>query len=193
MTRPTHSRRRPTGLACEDGLVSTEAVIILPILILIYMAGFVFFDAYRARTVLTKSGYVVGDLLSRQVESVEPHDIAGLSDMLAYLTFTPTSEVRVTQVLRRVDADAGIDSTVVVWSHPSGSRPPIDAGGLSAMMPRLPSLAPNESVTVVETFVPYRPPLDVGIPAYTMETLVVTRPRAGELCFEPSPGDIRCG
>ena len=183
----------------EDGSVTIEAVIMVPTLILFYITSFSFFDAYRTQTVLTKSGYVVGDLLSRETGTVRPADIAGLRGMFAFLTFSPdtpdrrTTELRVSEIWREVDAAAGIDRHVVVWTHGTGGMAGLDADELADIVLDMPRLAPNDRVTAVETFIAYRPPFFVGLPAYRMETLVLTRQRySGQLCFVPAGGGSTC-
>jgi hypothetical protein len=50
-----------------------------------------------------------------------------------------------------------------------------------AVMSRLPNMLDDESVLVVETFLQYDPPFNVGIPANEFKTFIFTRPR-----FAPS-------
>ena len=185
-------------LARDDGSISIEAVIMLPTLILFYVTSFTFFDAYRTQTVLTKSGYVVGDYLSRQDGMVRPADIAGLRDVFNYLTFTSgQGEIRVSEIVREADPAPNVRRHVVRWSHSTrptkAGEPPdeLSTADLQGMLDRIPSMAVNERLTLVETFTAYEPPFFVGLPAYTMEMLVVTRQRSGQMCFV-SAGATAC-
>ena len=177
----------------DEGSLTVEAVIMLPTLILFDLSSFTFFDAYRTQTVLIRGTYVVSDLLSRETDEIGPNDIAGMGDVFEYLTFTPgAGEIRVTEVWREVDDDLGIDRHVVAWSHGTGGMPDMTPAELVELLPDMPTMAPKERLTVLETFTAYNPPFFVGLPAYTMETMVVAKQRdALRLCFVET-GAVGC-
>ena len=52
----------------EDGLVMTEFLIMLPLLIWTFMALFVYWDAFRTINQAQKATYSVSDVISRQSE-----------------------------------------------------------------------------------------------------------------------------
>ena len=154
-------------LASERGSVAVEAVLMLPVLIVFYVTSFSFFDAYRTQTVVTKSGYVVGDLLSRRTGIVRSADIAGMRDMMAFLTYAADgTEIRVTELrgasrrqgagnhrVERRDRGAGADDRVGFGCgggedpapHVGGARHDRrDADGLSAALPDRPARLHDE-------------------------------------------------
>jgi hypothetical protein len=174
----------------EDGSITVEAVIMLPVLILFYITSFTFFDAYRTQAVITRTGYVVGDLLSRQ-PTIDAADVVGMRDLFAFMTFNAgPSEIRVTEVAGGATL---ADPLAVVWSEGTGTLDPLTEDEVAAIRDTIPDLAPNERITIVETRVEYRPPFFVGLPAYTMQEVVVTRPRYDErICFVRADGSDVC-
>ncbi|WP_308915359.1 hypothetical protein [Jannaschia sp. LMIT008] len=173
-------------LRCERGAQNIEAVVMFPALILFFLITFTFYDAYRTQTVVTKSGYVMGDLLSRETGTLDTTDLDGMRDVFSYLTFTQGdgTQIRVSEVTRRVDVVNGIDEYMICWSHGTGTLVDLLDTDLPQIIGRIPVLTPNERITVLETFTPYRPPFKVGISPFVMESFVVTRQRyAGQLRF----------
>lgn len=175
----------------ERGAVSVETVIMLPVLILFYVVSFVFYDAFRTQANITRTGYVVGDLLSREAE-VRQRDIDGMRNVFALLTHARGAvDVRVTEIIRPSGHDDW--DYEVAWSRPSSSssRGEMTGAELAALLAPppgepvpLPRLSPNERVVIVESFLRYQPPLNVGLTTYWMDSLVVTRPRYDtQLCW----------
>ena len=183
-------------LRAERGSVSIEALIILPVLVLFYIMSFTFYDAYRTQTVVTKAGYTVADLISRQSGTVTANDIEGMASMYRYITRgRDNSGIRVTSVRRRVQRDPGNPIPVVdVYevangaSYATNGRAPMTTEELQTRLVNVPQLFENESVTIVETFTPYRPPFFIGLDPYTMEAFLVTRQRSGlPIDLDPTP------
>ncbi|MFZ1482823.1 MAG: pilus assembly protein, partial [Paracoccaceae bacterium] len=52
----------------EDGLVMTEFLIMLPLLVWTFMALFIYWDAFRTINQAQKAAYSVSDVISRQSE-----------------------------------------------------------------------------------------------------------------------------
>ncbi|WP_141134337.1 TadE/TadG family type IV pilus assembly protein [Jannaschia aquimarina] len=174
----------------ERGAIATEAIIILPVLILFYLVSFTFYDAYRKQTLITKAGYTIGDLLSRQLDTMKIADIEGMAEVLEYLTFPAEGEyLRVTEIERVVETDTvgnvTKDAYEVIWSHATAGKPDLTNADVAGLLRRIPNLAPNERITMLETYTPYDPPFHIGLDPYVMESMTVTRQRfAPKLCFE---------
>jgi len=70
MTLRAHLRR---FFQDESGSASIELLIVLPLLAWIFFATFVFFDAFRAKSINVKATYTISDILSREVnEPITP-------------------------------------------------------------------------------------------------------------------------
>ena len=182
------------SLRRTDGAVSVEAVLILPPLFVLFLVCFNFINAYRMQTNITRASYVVGDLLSRQIHIVRDKDVEGLRNVFAYVTSTGAdTDIRVSEVLHRVDAELGIDRYEVVWSEATGAMSDMTTANLQDRLDALPSLSPNERVTVLEGSVLYAPTFHIGIAPYRMTSFTVTSQRyAGQLCIEIAGGGSSC-
>lgn len=64
----------------EDGSVSIEFVLVFPLLALWLAASFVWFDAFRAKSLMSKVGYAITDIASRYDGVVTPDQLNGLFD-----------------------------------------------------------------------------------------------------------------
>jgi len=70
----------------EDAAISTETVIIMPILFVTLILSFTFFDAFRRYNLSLKAAYTIGDILSRR-PIVTAWDFEGLANLYEFLTF----------------------------------------------------------------------------------------------------------
>jgi Flp pilus assembly protein TadG len=183
------TQRARSAWSDETGSISIEAVIILPVLVLFFLVSFTFYDAYRTQTVITKAGYTVADLLSRNPNTVDTDDVDGLSEIFQFITRSRNeSFIRVSRVTRFVDVAAGIDEYRVDASYATNGYDAMSALELTGNLARIPVLAANTSVTVVETYSPYVPPFFIGLEAYTMESWTVTPQRSGNPIATNFPG-----
>lgn len=156
------------------GAMSVEAVFVLPMLVFVYVAMFVFFDAYRTQNVALRAANTVGDLLSRETASVNPAYVEGMNGVFDYLVNSrfPT-RLRVTSV----GWDDNDQSYTVIWSHGTRGQQALTAADINATSDRMPMLAEGETLIVVETRVEYAPAFNVGIGPRTFLHFVPTRPR----------------
>lgn len=183
----------------EDGLVMTEFLILLPLLVWAFIALFAYWDAFRTVNASQKAAYSISDLISRQ-SMVDTTFINGMQTVTEYLiNDSPDIRIRITSVKYK-------DSTKKL--HVLFSRSPGDKMkrltnadvNLSAFRERIPMMADQDSVVIVETEVEYMPAgwyvrkerdsveqfyLDVGIPYSTFRNFVVTAPRYNtrQVCF----------
>ena len=189
----------------EDGLVMTEFLIMLPLLIWGFIALFVYWDAFRTVNAAQKAAYSVSDLISRQNE-VDTTFINGMQTVTEYLVAdSPGVRIRITSVKYKEDDD----SLQVLFSRSPGDKMPrLTNSDINepSFRDRIPLMANQDSVVIVETEVDYIPgewsfrklrtksndpeygrwlTIDVGIPASTFRNFVVTRPRYHNLqvCF----------
>lgn len=189
----------------EDGLVMTEFLIMLPLLIWGFIALFVYWDAFRTVNAAQKAAYSVSDLISRQNE-VDTTFINGMQTVTEYLVAdSPGVRIRITSVKYKEDDDR----LYILFSRSPGNKMPrLTNSDINdpSFRDRIPLMANQDSVVIVETEVDYIPGewsfrksltpnndpesgrwlfIDVGIPASTFRNFVVTRPRYHNLqvCF----------
>lgn len=160
--------------------VALEAVIVMPILAWVFVASFVFFDAFRVYNTSIKATYAVADVLSRRTSEIASSDIEGLSDVFQFLTRnTAGSALRVSQITRQ-EGGYRID-----WSHGTDGLTYIRASDFPDFIDRIPIMAFGDRMLLVETFLPYRPAFSAGLADQEFTNFTITRPRfAGQVPFE---------
>jgi len=160
----------------EDGSVTTEAVIIMPLLAAFYCATFVWFDAYRQKTLIMKASYAVSDVLSRQEEVDEPY-LDDMRDVLDYMIpSNAPPRMRISLIRSVADANGDVDHEVE-WSYGPNGMSDLTQADLDADSSWIPLMAPNDNVVVTETAVLYQPIFRVGIKTKIYRNTIVTRPR----------------
>ncbi|WP_420568088.1 TadE/TadG family type IV pilus assembly protein [Thalassovita sp.] len=160
------------------GTVAIEAVLALPVLFWTFLASFVFFDAYRQNSINIKAAYMIGDVLSRETNSINDDYMDGMLSLFDYLTNAnnPT-KLRVT-VVQWDEEDATYTRD---WSKTRGEIQPLASTDLSNLAGKLPIMSDNERVILVETWSRYTPPFSVGLAQREMHNFVTTSPRFAPL------------
>ena len=163
----------------QSAAVAIEAVIITPILAWLFVASFVFFDAFRTYNTSIKATYSMADVLSRQTESIRSTDIEGLSDIFQFMTRnTSGTAMRVSQITRRQNGHR------IDWSHATDGRTRLRDADLADREDNIPVMAFGDRLLLVETFLPYVPAFTVGVGEQEFTNFTVTRPRfAGQVPF----------
>ena len=176
-------RARLAAFAGESrGSVTVEAVIMLPMLVWAYCALFTFFDAYRQTSISEKAAYTISDMLSRETNPIDDALLDGGYDMLSFLTRS-NSERRMRVTVVRYDGDN--DEYDVRWSQVRGSVTAYAEGPSADFVDRLPVMVNEEQIILVETWMDYSAPFDVGLGDQTVQTFIFTRPRFGQqICWE---------
>jgi len=163
----------------EDGNITMEALIWLPMLFWAYLMMFAIFDAYRQHSINQKAAYTIADMISRQTTPLDNAFLNGTRDMLSYLTNVDTPDdtsVRITSV-RWDDED---DRFELEWSHENNWGQTLTDADVSGMSDRLPEMVDNERITIVETGTLYDPPFNTGLAVHTITNFVFTAPRYAE-------------
>lgn len=160
------------------GTVAIEAVLALPVLFWTFLASFVYFDAYRQTSINIKAAYMVGDVLSRETNSITNDYLDGMHSLFDFLTNANTNtKMRITVV----QYDAEEDLYTRDWSKTRGTVSPLRDGDLAQLESKLPVMSDNERVILVETWSSYIPPFKVGLAQREMYNFVFTSPRFAPL------------
>lgn len=159
-----------------SGQASIELAIFTPLLLSLLAAGYVYFDAYRQKTVNINAAYTISDALSRETDEINPDYLDGLHEMLEFLTHSNDQVgLRVTMVRW----NAVRNKYRVDWSKTRGPLYPLKNRDVNnALIDNLPTLLHNERVIVVETSTTYDPIFNVpGIDQTELYNFAFTRPR----------------
>lgn len=167
----------------EDGTVVVEAVLVLPTLLWVTLAMFVYWDSYRSVNVIQKATYTISDALSREDNEIDGDYIDGLRNVMNYLLDgDQVAKIRVSSITwKTADNDYS-----VLWSYSPGGQIPAMPVGLLAdqdYQDKVPNLADGDTVIVVEAMVDFSPAFDIGMNDLVIDEFIATRPRSGRLCF----------
>jgi hypothetical protein len=188
-------RRFHSVLRKEDGSISVESMLMLPLLIWCFLGAYVFYDAYRAQFINAKASYTIGDILSRETNYITPEYMDSVFDLQQFLV------ARTTPVRLRISVityDEANDQYSVVWSENRGGGGTIDDAALSSMLSAIPEMPDQGRAIVVQTSMVYSPIYAAGITEMQFDDIVVSRPRyAGQLCWNtvsenPTPTTATC-
>jgi hypothetical protein len=172
----------------EKGDATLEAIIVLPSLLIIFAALWVYFDVMRQQTINQKANYTIGDIVSRETEVLNETYIDNARNLLYHLTQAEGDDVdlRITVVQYNESGGSNNGSYDLVWSKARGDWNDMTQGDLTSYSHRLPIMASGDQMVLVETRDWYQPTLDLaGLDAFDISTYSFTRPRfAPQVIFE---------
>jgi Flp pilus assembly protein TadG len=159
----------------EGGYMVIEAVLVLPMLLWAFLALYTFWDAYRSVTTIQKAAYSISDLISRQQSPINAAFINGMRNAMDQMILQrQDTELRVTSIVKN-KAKAKFE---VQWSCVSGTTTlKLTTDDLQQLADRIPDMADGNTVILVETWVDYKPVLDIGVTEKRFEQFILTRPR----------------
>ena len=158
----------------ERGDVTIEAVIMLPLLFLLFIASWVYFDALQQKNVSQKANFVLGDMLSRETNTIDAGYMDNAHDLLRLLTRAETNN----QTGLRVSVVSFADDTwTVEWSMARGGRTAQTADAAPENPGALPVAQNGDQLILVETWDNYNPIFNVGLMPQDFTTYSFTRPR----------------
>lgn len=156
--------------------VSLEALILMPAMFFALAATFTYWDTFRVQNANSKASFTVADMISREMTSVNTAYITGLHQMYRYMTATDEETwMRVTSVQFRAS-----DNTYrVLWSRTtSPTRAPAHTNTtIAAARARLPRMANDDTVIVLETWQMFTPLFRIGVEPRIFNEFIVTPPR----------------
>lgn len=159
-----------------SGSLTVEAVFIVPIMMLGFMAFFAFWDAYRTQNTVQKASYAVADMLSREMIPATQPFIDGLEDTLEFL-IQRDARIRVTSLRRVSDGPTGVTGLDVLWSYsPNNVMLPLTDATLSNIEAAIPMMSIGSNMVMFEVVVPYTGISDI-LELDTLTEVVAMRPR----------------
>lgn len=173
----------------QKGDASLEAIIFIPILLVIFVATWIFFDVFRQTAINQKANYTIGDILSRETEIITETYIDNAQNLLYHLAQAEGDDVdlRVSVVQFVQTGEESTDgSYMLVWSKARGDWSAHVQADMVNYTDQLPLLAPGDQSILVETRDWYEPTFQIpGIEDFDISTYSFTRPRfAPQVIFE---------
>lgn len=191
--------------ADEDGTMSIELVLVVPLLVWALLSTFVYFDVFRVEANSNRASLTLAEMFSRETTPITSEFLNSAREVLRTLTFEESSpDYRVT-VYRYRPSD---DSYLRVWSRHRGLDQTLRNEDLALLQAenKLPKMNSIDHAILIETRIEYDAPFSIGLSPFTgtslddvtFTTFTVIRPRASKLCFDSSPGDgdntsVQCG
>lgn len=176
----------------EDGVVATEAAIILPLLFWALAAMAIYFDAVRTKSAAVKATYTISDMLSRETNAITPAFLDNSLTLFEHMTNAPISDT---------DDYASLRISVVTWNEDEAEYelewtqvrgdhfPVLDLENVSDLPDILPAMADQDTIILVETHMPYYQPFEfagnaenadqfqIGLGGTGVGSFTFTRPR----------------
>jgi Flp pilus assembly protein TadG len=159
----------------DKGSLVVEAVIIMPMFVWAYAGLFVYWDAYRSVNSVQKASYTISDLISRSQNSVNDTYLAGMATTFNTIVGSGTAgSLRVTSYTW----SALRNRYEVIFSRsPNNAMTSLTTANLATLTEHLPIMSDGDSAILIETSVPYDPPMSYGLEPATIDEFIVTRPR----------------
>ena len=187
MSALTHSLRRGAAwlkssfLRREDGVITIETMLLMPVMLWALLFGFSVHDAFRTKGLHQKAAYSLGDAISRETAPIDPAYLDGAHQAFEYLSHSVgDTNLRLSQVYY----DEASDEYLRDWSEVRGGVEPLNNSQLRGWHDRLPVMPDQERIVLFETWTTYDPIFNIGLLSNEIRTFVFTRPRyAPVVCF----------
>lgn len=170
--------RRAVGtfLRDEQGNISIETVIILPLLLFATVGGLTYWNAFQSNSRTAKVAYAVSDIMSRH-DAVDGIDMLYLWDLQNKML--PGNVTERTLRISSVCFESG--EYHVLWSYTAAGGDTTAPEALTVEdipIDVMPSMVPQDSVILVELSGSWEPQfLQAGIKGARWNNALVTRPR----------------
>ena len=161
----------------ENGSLSIEAVLALPLLVWAITATFVFWDAFKTLNISQKATYTVADMLSRETQAIDGNYLTAMHELFDYLNTSPgDNAIRVSVIRMTQDPNTNVKTYELVWSQ--------GVGGITGytildqrVLDRLPDMSAGDQLIFVESEQEWSPAFTVGLASYRFREVAISRPR----------------
>ncbi|MFQ6552756.1 TadE/TadG family type IV pilus assembly protein [Aestuariibius insulae] len=168
----------------QAGNISIETLIIFPLLAWGFLACFIFFDAYRQKTLNTRMADTIADVVSRE-SVVGASFIDGMYSLQQYLA---RSENPPALRISTISYDKDDDEYEVEWSKARGGLEELTNADIPNLTDKLPILSSDDTFILVQTKTDHAPFFNVGLPAFELSEFIPVSPRGSpRVCYESCP------
>ena len=181
----------------EEGTMTMEFVIVAPLLFIVIIAGFEFFDAFKSYGRAAKVTYTIADNLSRR-EDIDESKVTELHALMNALLPWMNGAKTLTITSITYDED---DGYVCDWSKHSNRKMTMDINAAvngsmlitTEFTDILPSIAVGDSVILVETTIPHRTLFSMfGLRDLVWYNQIAIRPRFTSKLVDKTAGAEAC-
>lgn len=147
----------------DSGIISTEVIIMTPLLVWVFLSLFVWWDAFRVKNTAVKATVAIADMISRESAPINNGYIDGMARIYRYATSAREETwLRVTLLQYHEDSD----SYRRVWSRSTNpaEAPVHTAESIAQMRRALPRIVDADTLMLVETWQIWTPSFTVGLP-----------------------------
>lgn len=161
------------------GLVATEAIILLPLVIWAYVAMFSFFDMLRIKSVNQKAAFTVADAYSRETNKIDETYVNSTFELFKSLTRTQNPGMRVSVL----SYDGDTDKYTVKWSQSrgDGAGAALTDNTVNTLADNLPDVISGDEFIFLETWNDYTTPFKIGLDMFELTSKVIINPRFADL------------
>ena len=159
----------------EEGTLSVEAVLVVPVLFFGIAATLVTWDAFKTLNTSQKATYTIADMLSRETNGVNENYLTATHELFGYLANSDQNALRITVVDMKEDPDTKEKELNLVWSRSVGGLPVFDKA--EQVENRVPLMAVGDQMILVESVQYWSPAFSMGLGDYTFREIAVMRPR----------------
>lgn len=181
----------------ERGTVTVEFVILFPLLIAWFLGSFIYFDAYRSKTLTAKVAFTISDLFSRETDIIDDARARQFYDVQERMMprRIEQSWIRVSSICYRERVESGVvveSEYRIHWSTVFDDHYDEDAGELPNIVRYeddteipvnlMPLMADGDSIIFTEVFAVWEPIARqwagyMGLSELTWAQRVTERPR----------------
>ncbi len=165
----------------ESGVLAVEAILIFPMLLWAIAATFIFFEGFRQSAANLKAASTVGDLISRETQTVTNNYIDSLHELMEAMVNNGSDvDMRVSLIVY----DGADDRHYVRWSAVRGFGVNLSNDTIEDLRANLPPMPDQDTLILVETSNNYVPVFDIRLfspegllSGITFENFIIARPR----------------
>ncbi len=165
----------------ESGVLAVEAILIFPMLLWAIAATFIFFEGFRQSAANLKAASTVGDLISRETQTVTNNYIDSLHELMEAMVNNGSDvDMRVSLIVY----DEADDRHYVRWSAVRGFEVNLSNDTIEDLRANLPPMPDQDTLILVETSNNYVPVFDIRLfspegllSGITFENFIIARPR----------------
>ncbi|WP_170381594.1 TadE/TadG family type IV pilus assembly protein [Ruegeria atlantica] len=160
----------------EKGALSLEAILVLPFFIWTITLAYTYFDGFRQSAANVKAAYTVSDLISREAVGITDTYVASMHLLMQRMA-NNNSEMRMRISLVKYHEED--EKHTLEWTSDCGFGSSWSNGTVGQLAERLPPMADQNTLIIVETSNDYDPVLKTGWieDNFTFDNFVFTRPR----------------